>query len=639
MIVYEATKSQFLHDSDNDDIEDVILQSFKTATGKLVAAAEMNAWKNSLGAMAKVLRASDLAEDMGVAIELHIPQTSKRVDVTLTGFNAQGQRSVLLVELKQWSQAKATNKDAIVRTALGGNVRETVHPSYQAWSYACLLEGFNEAVHSGGIQVQACAYLHNYVPDGVLDAKQYEDYTTRAPLFMKGKDQLGHLRSFIKQHIASGDNRTVLHELMDSPIRPSKALADSLKGLLKAQPEFILIDDQKEIFEAAIAAGTAASAEKPRVVIIQGGPGTGKTVVALNLLVKLTGQGLNGRYVSKNAAPRKVYESKLAGSITRSRFSHLFVGSGAFVDTNANTNDFLVVDEAHRLNEKSGLYGNLGENQIKELINASACTIFFIDEDQRVTLSDIGSRDAIRAFAEAKGAQVEEYTLSSQFRCNGSDGYLAWLDDVLQVRPTANRHLDSSLYEFKVFDSPEALHAAIEKKNDHNKARVVAGYCWPWTSKKQPSAYDIVIGENYRRKWNLDQDGSLWIIAEKSIEQVGCIHTCQGLEVDYIGVIIGPDLVIRNGQVQTAPEMRDKHDRSIRGYKSRMKTEPEETRELVDLIIKNTYRTLMTRGMKGCYIYCSDEQTAQYFRSRAHLIDLNASIIAKSITTMVQAHC
>lgn len=182
----------------------------------------MNAWKNSLGAMAKVLRASDLAEDMGVAIELHIPQTSKRVDVTLTGFNAQGQRSVLLVELKQWSQAKATNKDAIVRTALGGNVRETVHPSYQAWSYACLLEGFNEAVHSGGIQVQACAYLHNYVPDGVLDAKQYEDYTTRAPLFMKGKDQLGHLRSFIKQHIANGDNRTVLHELMDSPIRPSK---------------------------------------------------------------------------------------------------------------------------------------------------------------------------------------------------------------------------------------------------------------------------------------------------------------------------------------------------------------------------------------------------------------------------------
>ncbi|WP_176507987.1 MULTISPECIES: DUF2075 domain-containing protein [Pseudomonas] len=632
MIVYQATKSQFLHDCINDDIEDVILDSYQSTTGKRVAASEINSWKNSLGKMANVLQAPGLPDSMGVAIELHIPQTSKRIDITLTGFNSEGQRSVLLVELKQWSQAKATSKDAIVRTVLGGKERETVHPSYQAWSYASLLHGFNEAVHTGGIQVQACAYLHNYVADGVLDAKHYQDYTSKAPLFMRGKEQLEQLRTFIKQHIASGDENSTLHELVNSPIRPSKALADSLKGLLKAQPEFILIDDQKEIFEAAMAACTAASTEKPRVVIIQGGPGTGKTVVALNLLVKLIGQGLYGRYVSKNAAPRKVYENKLAGSITRSHFSNLFVGSGAFVDTAANINDFLVVDEAHRLNEKSGLYGNLGENQIKELINASACTIFFIDEDQRVTLSDIGSREAIRAFAEAKGAQVEEYTLASQFRCNGSDGYLAWLDDVLQVRPTANRHLDSSLYEFKVFDTPEALHAAIEQKNNHNKARVVAGYCWPWTSKKEPSAHDIVIGDNYRRKWNLDQDGSLWIIAQNSIEQVGCIHTCQGLEVDYIGVIIGPDLLIRDGQVLTDPSKRDKQDRSIRGYKTRMKTAPEETRELVDLIIKNTYRTLMTRGMKGCYIYCSDEQTAQYFRSRASLIDL---IVPKAETELL----
>ncbi|MFJ4348743.1 DNA/RNA helicase domain-containing protein [Pseudomonas sp. NPDC089401] len=626
MIVYQATKAQFLHDNDYKFIEKVIEEEYNATTGKSVAASEKNAWKNSLKEMARVLEDTELPETMGVAVELHIPQTSKRVDVTLTGFNAAHQRSVLLVELKQWSEAKATSKDGMVRTVLGGNERETVHPSYQAWSYASLLHGFNEAVHTGGIKVNACAYLHNYVSDGVLDAQQYEHYTSRAPLFMRGKEQLEQLRAFIKTHITEGDELSTLHELVNSPIRPSKVLADSLKANLKAQPELILIDDQKEIFEAAKAAATAALADKPRVVIIQGGPGTGKTVVALNLLAKLSLKGLNGRYVSKNAAPRKVYESKLVGKdlMKRSEFSNLFAGSGSFVDTGTNAYDFLVVDEAHRLNEKSGLYGNLGENQIKELINASACTIFFIDEDQRVTLSDIGSREAIREFAEAKGAEVEEYTLASQFRCNGSDGYLAWLDDVLQVRPTANRYLDSSLYEFKVFGTPEALHAAIKEKNSHNKARVVAGYCWPWTSKKEPSADDIVIGEHYRRKWNLDQDGSLWIIAENSVEQVGCIHTCQGLEVDYIGVIIGPDLVIRDGQVLTDPSKRDKQDRSIRGYKTRMKTAPEETRELVDLIIKNTYRTLMTRGMKGCYIYCSDEQTAQYFRSRARLIDLIA---------------
>ena len=293
----------------------------------------------------------------------------------------------------------------------------------------------------------------------------------------------------------------------------------------------------------------------------------------------------------------------------------MFTGSGAFVDAEPNIFDTLIVDEAHRLNEKSGLYANLGENQVKELIEAAKCTVFFIDEDQRVTLSDIGSKAAIRRFAEAKGAIVEEYSLASQFRCSGSDGYLAWLDDVLDIRPTANDRLDPSEYDFRIFDTPDALHEAIEARNEQNKARVVAGYCWPWSSKKDPRADDIVIGD-YRRQWNLSQDGSLWIIAKQSIDQVGCIHTCQGLEVDYIGVIIGPDLIVRNGRVVTNASLRDKQDRSMRGYKKLLKDEPEYARAQADLIIKNTYRTLMTRGMKGCYVYCTDTETAEYFKGR-----------------------
>ncbi|QXI27848.1 DUF2075 domain-containing protein [Pseudomonas vanderleydeniana] len=616
MIVYEATKQQFQKDNDNDDIEDVILRSFESATGRIVAAAEMNAWKNSLGAMSRVLRDEEIPNDIGVAIELHIPQTSKRIDITLTGLDASGKQNVVLVELKQWAEASATSKDAIVKTLLGRKIRETVHPSYQAWSYASLLEGFNEAVYSGGIQVHACAYLHNYTPDDVIDGPHYQAYISKAPLFMKGRDELARMRAFIKQHIAKGDEKSVLHELMASPIRPSKALADSLVKLLKKQAEFVLIDDQKEIHENCMAAAAGASTERPKVVIIEGGPGTGKSVVALNLLVNLTSRGLVGKYVSKNSAPRQVYESKLTGALPRSHFSQLFTGSGSFMESPTSAFDFLVVDEAHRLTEKSDLYGQKGDNQIKELINAANCTIFFIDEDQRVTLKDIGNREAIRAFAKTRGAEVEEYVLTSQFRCSGSDGYLAWLDNALQVRETANRHLDTEEYEFKVFDTPQAMHAAIQSKNGNNKARVVAGYCWPWNSKKRASDDDIVIGEHYRRQWNLEEDEKRWIIAQNSVEQVGCIHTCQGLEVDYIGVIIGPDLIIRGGNVVTVPEQRDKNDRSVYGYKKLMKAEPEKIRQLLDLIIKNTYRTLMTRGMKGCYLYCTDEETAQYFRER-----------------------
>jgi DUF2075 family protein len=390
-----------------------------------------------------------------------------------------------------------------------------------------------------------------------------------------------------------------------------------LAGLLKGKPEFVLIDDQKTVYEACLVAARSASPSRPRVVVIEGGPGTGKTVVAINLLVALTKHGLLGKYVSKNAAPRRVYEAKITGSMRRNHFAAMFTGSGAFVGAEADTFDFLVVDEAHRLNEKSGLYGNLGENQVKEAIAAAKCAIFFVDEDQRVTLHDIGSKDVIRRFAAAKGAEIEHYALASQFRCSGSDGYLAWLDNALDIRDTANSTLEGSSFDFRVFDDPAELHAAIEERNGQNKARVVAGYCWPWRSKRDSGAFDIEIGANYRRRWNLDQDGSLWIIADNSIHEVGCIHTCQGLEVDYIGVIVGPDLVIRDGRVRTNAMARDRHDKSIKGLKSRMRDEPVAAARAADLIVKNTYRTLMTRGMKGCFVHCVDEETREYFKTVA----------------------
>ena len=616
MIVYEADKREFLHHNDHDDIEAVILQRFKATTGHKVTLAEIRSWKESLGCMAQVLRDEDIPDDVGVAIELHIPQTSKRIDITLTGRDASGAKNAVLIELKQWEKIAPSSKDAIVMTYVGGGVREMVHPSYQAWSYAQLLEGFNEAVYDGGISIKPCAFLHNYNRDGLIDASHYASYTEKAPLFLRGPDERALLRTFIKQHVKFGDAKEVLYELVKGRIRPSKALADALKGLMKSNAEFILIDDQKQVYEACLAAAKSATAAHPKVIIIEGGPGTGKTVLAINLLVRLTSAGLTGKYVSKNAAPRQVYESKLVGTITKTRFSNIFSGSGGFIDADANQFDMLIVDEAHRLNEKSGLYGNLGENQIKELIGAAKCTVFFIDEDQRVTLNDIGTVQSIRDFAVGKGASVDQHVLASQFRCSGSDGYLAWLDDTLQTRSTANTVLNTQEYEFQVFDDPQTMHDAIESKNAGNKARVVAGYCWPWRSKKDRSADDIVIGENYRRQWNLDQDGSLWIVAPNSVDQVGCIHTCQGLEVDYIGVIIGPDLIVRDGQVRTAPEQRDQYDRTVRGFKKHLKEDPSKAQADTDRIIKSTYRTLMTRGMKGCFLFCTDEETREHFKSR-----------------------
>jgi uncharacterized protein len=621
VLVYEADKRQFLEDNDDRNIEDVILERFKATTGRGVSVSEIRSWKESLREMAGVLRDKDIPDDTGVGVEFHIPQSSKRIDITLTGHGPEGRKNAVVIELKQWQQAQATPKDGIVVTFVGHANREVVHPSYQAWSYASLLEGFNEAVNDdGGIAVRPCAYLHNYHRDGVIDSPHYEAYTALAPLFLRGEAERRLLRDFIKKYVKKGDSRAVLYELSNGRIRPSKALADGLKGLLKGNPEFVLIDDQKEVFEAALAAGRTATPEAPQVVIVEGGPGTGKTVLAINLLSKLTSDGLNCRYVSKNAAPRKVYASKLAGTVSTNRFEVLFGGSGAFIKAGVNDFDVLIVDEAHRLNAKSGFYGVDGVNQIMELIKAAKCVIFFIDEDQRISLDDIGTKADITEYANTRKpakASVQEYSLASQFRCSGSDGYMAWLDNTLDIRGTANFTLPKNEYDFQVFDSPQAMHSAIEAKNGSNKARVVAGYCWKWiTKKKDPKGFDIVIGEDYKRRWNLDKDGSLWIVTEGSINEVGCIHTCQGLELDYVGVIIGPDFIVRNGKVQTVPKARAQHDKTMKGLPGFLKADKQGALEAADRIIKNTYRTLMSRGMKGCYLYCTDPETAAYFKAQ-----------------------
>ncbi|KRG39378.1 ATP-binding protein [Stenotrophomonas pictorum JCM 9942] len=611
MIVYQANKSGFIKDIENRGIEYQIARTYLDKTGRYAPDAELRAWRSSLQEMASVLRDDGIPDDTGIGVEFGIPQTSKRIDFLISGSTADGTPHLIIVELKQWSSSKLSVKDGIVVAQRGGpRESEGPHPCYQAWSYAALLEGFNEAVHEGDVSLKACAYLHNYTDDGIITHPHYAPYIEKAPIFLKGNTERERLRSFIKQHVKRGDNAELLYRIENGRIRPSKMLADSLVKMLRGSREFILIDEQKLVYETALAAARTASSDAKQVVLVKGGPGTGKSVVAINLLVELTRLGLLAKYVSKNAAPRAVYKERLRGNFKQVEIGNLFSGSGGFIETAPDTFDALVVDEAHRLNRHSGLYGNLGENQVKELIQSAKCTILFVDDDQMVTLADIGHSDEIRHWANELGASVTELELASQFRCSGSDGYLAWIDNTLGIRETANTSLDHGDFDFRVIDSPTELHALIAEKNRHNnRSRVVAGYCWDWESKKKPEAYDIVIPEfGYQRQWNLDKDGSLWLIAPESIDEVGCIHTCQGLELDYVGVIIGPDMVFQNHTVQTDPSGRSKQDRSIRGYKKMVQSDREETRKRLDRIIRNTYRTLMTRGMKGCYVYCTDPE-------------------------------
>lgn len=617
VIIYEATKSEFISDVVNELLVERLYHSYQEKIGR-TSKNEILSWENSLHRMSNVLQDKDIPNDAGVAIEFKIPNTSKRVDFIIAG-NDGVQDHVVIVELKQWSEVEKVNKDAIVKTYIGGSNREVTHPSYQAWSYAALIMDFNENVQENNIYLKPCAYLHNYRKreNDPLTDEYYNEHLEKAPVFVKG--EIEKLREFIKKYVRKGDHNKLIYQIDHGKIRPSKSLQDSLVNMLKGNKEFIMIDEQKVFYEKAFnLALECVKNNKKQVMIIEGGPGTGKSVLAVNLLVNLINEDLVTMYVSKNSAPREVYSTKLKGTFKKTAIDNLFKGSGSFTDSSLNEFDVIIVDEAHRLNEKSGFYGNQGENQVKELIRASKFTIFFIDENQKVTLKDIGSIDLIKQFAGEFDAEVITGELVSQFRCDGSDAYIAWLDDVLQIRETANTHYYGVDYDFRIYDNPHEMLQEIQRLNQvNNKSRILAGYCWEWPTKERNNTNhkDIIIPEhNFEISWNLSD--SIWAIDQHSVNEAGCIHTAQGLEFDYVGVIIGPDLSYEDGEVVTDYTKRAKTDQSLKGIKKMAKEDPLKAKKVADQIIRNTYRTLMTRGQKGCFIYCTDPLLNEYFQDR-----------------------
>ncbi len=618
MLIYEGTKDDFLTSVVQDTIAVEIERNIYERMHRHTAKNEFRAWENSMEYMYKVLNDQDIPSDAGIAIEYNIPQTSKRVDFLISGYGEKEDANVVLIELKQWDEVEVVpGRDALVQTYTGNAVRQVVHPSYQAWSYAMLISDYNASVQEGMVSIFPCAYLHNYRrhEQDPIDAEQYKIYLEDAPAFTRG--EVTKLRNFIKKSIRTGDQKELIYLIDSGRIKPSKSLQDAIAGMLKGNREFIMLDEQKVVYEEILEeARLSAKDGRKRVVIVKGGPGTGKSVVAVNLLAELTKEDQFCQYVSKNSAPRNVYRKKLKGNIRKSSVDNMFKGSGIYTETDNNMVDTILVDEAHRLNEKSGMFHNMGENQIKEIIHAAKCSVFFIDERQRVTLQDIGSVEEIRKWAKKEKARITEMELVSQFRCNGSDGYLAWLDHTLEIRDTANFDMEGIDYDIRIMDSPVKMQELIIERNcaSHNRARILAGYCWNWRKEgvNDPSVHDIKIGD-FEISWNL-KNTTTFAIDEDSVHEAGCIHTSQGLEFDYVGVIIGDDMRYENGRVITDFTKRARTDQSLKGIKKLYKKDPDRAKKEADEIIKNTYRTLMTRGMKGCYIYCTDRALSVYLK-------------------------
>lgn len=615
MIVYNATKEQFNNDVKYNLISDKILKMLQQVNIHAGEDAEYRSWQNSLNFMRNILDDNEIPNDCEVAIEYQIPRTSKRVDFIICGADKDNHDNVIVVELKQWDKVEKVADEMLhsVKAYTGGAVRMVSHPSYQAYSYAVFIRNSSECVQDEDIKIIPCAYLHNYEEKYLdqLDDEIFKTWYDEAPFFIK--TQAIELNKFIKKYICKkSSDKELLYKIDNGRIRPSKALQDCLVSLMKGNKEFMLLDEQAVVYDMCIKTMKQCLKDmKKRTIIIQGGPGTGKSVLAVNLLKEFTTMkfnstnGLNASYVTKNSAPREAYLKLLSKSDLKKEINikQLFRSPFGLCKSPSNFYDCLIIDEAHRLVKQ--MYGDFqGENQVKECIDASLLTIFLIDEDQKITTKDIGSIDEIKHWANELGSRVimtEETKLVSQFRCNGSDGYIQFVNNLLQIGEYVDIDVNDLNFDIQVFDDPNTLRDELRKKNEiNNKARMVAGYCYDWDVKNHRGDYDIYLKNGFKAKWNLEND-KIWAINPSSFEEVGCIHTAQGLEFDYVGVLIGKDLrfdeVSKSIIIDKTQISKDDKSSGIKSCGQALATQ----------LIKNTYKTLLTRGQKGCFIYCEDE--------------------------------
>jgi DUF2075 family protein len=614
----------FVIDTVRNQIARKLSDAFFQYYGYPAAKSEVAAWGNSLRAMAQVIDYAGL-KDHGVIVEYELPSSSRRLDFLICGRDQAKRDEAVIVELKQWSHCEAAEADGLVTTWVGGRNREVAHPSVQVGQYQQYLADTHSAFYEGEdpIRLNACSYLHNYdiQPNDVLVAPKFADVIARYPVF--GSDAVDGLKDYLRERLTFGQGEEVLARIEQSKYRPSRKLMDYVAETIAGRGPWVLLDEQVVVFEKIRAAVTSAVAGgKRHVVLVRGGPGTGKSVLAINLLARFLGEGRTAHYATGSRAFTQTLW-KLVGSRAKPVLKYF----NSYRDAAPGEIDALICDEAHRIRETSNSRftpkaKRSTEPQIRELLRAAKVAVFFIDDRQGVRPKEIGSSEYIKRHATEVGSEVSEFELEVQFRCSGSAGFVNWVTNTLQIERTANvLWTGAEAFEFQIFPTPQAMEAAIRAKTGEGvTARLAAGYCWDWSDPNSDGTLvdDVVIGD-WRKPWNARPDAGrlakgiptadLWATDSGGIEQVGCIYTAQGFEVDYIGVIWGKDLTYDFDGHAWIGNKQESRDRTVKQSKA----------DFLQLV-KNTYRVLLSRGMKGCYVCFLDRDTERFVRSRIDLV-------------------
>jgi len=612
MILYKNTIKNFKNDVIRKNIVYQISKSFYKYYKRKPSLSEIKSWKSSLNILNNVL-CEDL-KDSYIVFEYELPLTSKRIDLILFGKDKKNKENVVILELKQWSNnsVRKSKFENNVRVRYDHGWEDRPHPSLQIEGYYLGIRDFLEIFQKKNApQLKALVYLSNYSKrkDEIIFSQKFSSFIDKFPIFTK-EDTL-KLSNYLKEQLGGGEGQIIYEKFVKSRVSPSKKLIDHTQKMINKRQIFRLIDEQIVSYNAIVSkAKEIVNTGKKSVIIIKGGPGTGKSVIALEVMGELLRQGKKVMHATGSSAFTNILR-KVVGSRARGLFKFF----NSFTNLKPNSIDVLICDEAHRIRKTSeslftAKHLRNDKFQIDELLSVAQLCVFLIDEQQIIRPKEIGSVELIKDASLRNGISKEEiyeFELKTQFRCFGSDAYLQWLDNVLKIKETSFKEFDSKI-EFKIFRSPGKMMNEIIKRNKekHNSARITAGICWPW-SKPNPDGSlvnDIKIG-SFKMPWENKDRFWEWAISEEGIRRVGNVYLAQGFEFDYIGVIFGDDLV---------------YDFSINDWRAISKNsyDIEAKKNNPNLVnhLKNAYRVLLTRAHKGVYVYFMNKDTEKYFRSR-----------------------
>lgn len=642
MYLFEGTTGEFISGNTRNTITETMVGRFKDYYRRSPHEAEIRSWRESLKALALCLSTQHITNN-GIALEWQLPLSGKRLDAIITGRATKTKReSAIVVELKQWSGCRPSPIGDCVVSFIAGRDRDVPHPSIQVSTYRQMLRDGHELLQSEDIDLHGCAYLHNYPfqpDDPLLDGEKFKDVLKECPIYFQEND--GDLGRAIQEKVGGGDGLEFLTKILGAKtFSPAKKLLEHVAGTIEGNGDWTLVDEQLVAYNSILYyIDQAKRTREKNALIIKGGPGTGKSVVAVCVMGACCRRGTTAFHATASRA----FTNNLRKVVGR-RAATLFKWTMDFATVEANEVPVIVIDEAHRIKRTSvhrftPKAKRSGKPQVDELLDAALTSVFFIDDQQAIRPDEIGSVAMIREAALGKGISVHEFELETQFRCNGSEAFVAWVETSLGMSDTVHALWDEeNAFEVKFFDTPASLWATIKAKNDEGaSARVMAGFCWPWSDPTPVGLVnDVKIGD-WKMPWNAKPDaGALpdnipqshyWATDSNGIHQVGCIYTAQGFEVDYAGVIIGPDLRFDPETNQWITDRKASEDSAIKKCSNPVD---------VERLVKQAYRVLLSRGMKGCYIHCNDPEAQKFLKSRIKLVLSQGDVPSPNATGLGQ---